>query len=85
MQRVRAKVTSKGQVTIPADIRRFLGVEAGDDISFAVEDETVRLEVSSESVVERTAGALKGRVSVENLREAAERAIAEEVVERSGG
>jgi hypothetical protein len=41
-------------------------------------------ETSSESVVERTAGALSGEVSVENLREATERAIAEEVLERSG-
>ncbi|MBA2377413.1 MAG: AbrB/MazE/SpoVT family DNA-binding domain-containing protein [Rubrobacter sp.] len=84
MQTVRAKVTSKGQITIPAEIRRFLGVDAGDAVSFTVEGETVRLEVSEESVVERTAGALSGDESVENLREAAERAIAEEVVERSG-
>ena len=30
----RAKLTSKGQVTIPLEIRRVLGVKTGDDIVF---------------------------------------------------
>jgi AbrB family looped-hinge helix DNA binding protein len=29
-----AKVTSKGQVTIPKEIRKFLGIDKGDDIIF---------------------------------------------------
>ena len=29
-----AKITSKGQVTIPADVRRDLGVSSGDRIDF---------------------------------------------------
>lgn len=84
MQKLRARVTSKGQVTIPVYVRRRLGVEAGDEVSFTVEDDGVKVEVFGASVVEQTAGALKGKESAENLREAAERAIAEEVVERSG-
>jgi antitoxin PrlF len=35
----KAKITSKGQVTIPKEIRRRLGVEPGDDVLF-VEDGT---------------------------------------------
>lgn len=38
-----AKVTAKGQVTIPKDIRRVLGVSSGDRVSFIVEGNTVRL------------------------------------------
>jgi AbrB family looped-hinge helix DNA binding protein len=30
----RAKVTSKGQITVPVEIRRSLGVEPGDNIRF---------------------------------------------------
>jgi AbrB family looped-hinge helix DNA binding protein len=30
----RAKVTSKGQVTIPKEVRDSLGVQPGDDIEF---------------------------------------------------
>lgn len=31
-------ISSKGQVTVPADVRRQLGVEAGDRISFVTTD-----------------------------------------------
>ncbi|HEX9092713.1 MAG TPA: AbrB/MazE/SpoVT family DNA-binding domain-containing protein [Coriobacteriia bacterium] len=36
-----AKVTSKGQVTIPVEIRRALGVEAGDMLVFEAKAEYV--------------------------------------------
>lgn len=36
--RARATVTSKGQVTIPLEIRRRLGLEKGDSVDFIVED-----------------------------------------------
>ena len=38
-----AKVMAKGQVTIPKDIRKVLGVTSGDRISFIVEGNTVRI------------------------------------------
>ena len=38
-----AKVMSKGQVTIPKDIREILGVSCGDRITFIVENGNVRL------------------------------------------
>ena len=37
------KVMSKGQVTIPKNIRQILGVESGDRITFIVEGNTVRI------------------------------------------
>ncbi|SOD72543.1 AbrB family transcriptional regulator [Jatrophihabitans sp. GAS493] len=37
------RVTSKGQVTIPLDIRRRLGVEPGSEVDFVVDDEVVRV------------------------------------------
>ena len=53
-----ARVTSKGQVTIPAAVRRRLGVTALDEIVFLMNDEQVRI-LSADSVVARTAGALQ--------------------------
>lgn len=51
-----ATVTSKGQVTIPADIRRSLGLESQDRLSFTpMPDGTVVLRAKTQSVV-----ALKG-------------------------
>ena len=38
-----AKVMSKGQVTIPKDVRDVLGVANGDRVSFIVEGNSVRI------------------------------------------
>jgi len=39
----RAKVTSKGQITIPRDVRKLLGVRPGDSVIFESGDEGVRV------------------------------------------
>ena len=38
-----AKVMSKGRVTIPKDVRKVLGVESGDKVTFIVEGNVVRV------------------------------------------
>lgn len=38
-----AKVMSKGQVTIPKEVREVLGVQSGDKVTFIVEGKTVRV------------------------------------------
>ena len=38
-----AKVMSKGQVTIPKDVREILGVSTGDHVTFIVEGTSVRI------------------------------------------
>lgn len=38
-----AKVMTRGQVTIPKDVREVLGITSGDRISFIVEGNTVRI------------------------------------------
>ena len=37
------RVTTKGQVTIPQDIRRRLGIEPGSEVDFQVDGDAVRL------------------------------------------
>jgi antitoxin PrlF len=79
-------VTQKGQVTIPANIRKILGVGPNDKVAFILEGDKILL-TSTRSVVERTAGAFKSRMrptKVVELREKAEKALAEETLERSG-
>ena len=50
-------MTSKGQVTIPVEIRKELGLEAGDKVSFRKSDQGVVIE-SARSAVRRSAGML---------------------------
>ena len=85
MIRARTTVTRKGQVTVPVEIRRALGLQEGDQVTFTMKDGEVRVEPTG-SVVERTRGAFKSNLpplSAEELREEAERAIADEADERS--
>lgn len=51
-------LTQKGQVTIPVEVRRLLGIGPKDKVTFVVENGRVRLK-RTQSVVERTAGVFK--------------------------
>ena len=50
-QSYRAKVTSKGQITVPVEIRRSLGVKAGDKIRFEQQEGGIRLTRDAEENV----------------------------------
>jgi antitoxin PrlF len=39
MRKLTSTVTSKGQVTIPAEVRKHLGIKQGDRLSFVIEDQ----------------------------------------------
>jgi len=60
------KVTTKGQVTIPLEIRERLNIQPGTDVEFVVEGNLVKLaptrrgQVRGKRVVER----LRGRATV---------------------
>lgn len=83
-------VTRKGQITIPAEFRKALGLKEGDKVALSLEEGEVRL-APRENVVTRTAGIFKTdepAKSAEELRVIAEEAIAQDVIERmerSGG
>jgi AbrB family looped-hinge helix DNA binding protein len=80
-------VTSKGQITIPADMREALGLRPGDRVGFHLEkDGRIRV-FKVESITDATAGSMRQYAtlpapSAKELRETAEEAIAEEASER---
>jgi AbrB family looped-hinge helix DNA binding protein len=41
--RIRAKITSKGQITIPSEIRDYLKLDCGDHIEFVKEGDRIYL------------------------------------------
>ena len=76
-------VTQKGQVTIPAEIRKALKLQARDRVEFTLVDGEARLR-PAKSVVEATAGAVKARYKItgwSKLRRAVEEDIAEDVMQ----
>lgn len=78
-------MTSKGQITIPMEIRQALGLVEGDRIEVQLEADTVCLR-RAKSVIARTAGIFAHAgppCSAEEMREAAEMAIAVEAEARS--
>ena len=89
MREATATVTSKGQITIPVEIRRELHVRPGDRIKFIAESGEVRV-VRAKSWVDATSGMFKDAATqppptAEELRVIAEQAIADEVMERMDG
>lgn len=57
MKEIISTVTSKGQVTIPAEIRSYLGINTHDKIAFVLDDEgCVRLRVPRFSSIESLRG-----------------------------
>jgi AbrB family looped-hinge helix DNA binding protein len=57
------RLTSKGQVTIPLEVRERLGLEPGTEVEFEVVGDAVRMR--------RAARQTRGRALVERLRGAA--------------
>jgi len=46
------RVTSKGQVTIPSDVRRLLGIQPGEKVIFRVQGDKVEIARASMSLEE---------------------------------
>jgi AbrB family looped-hinge helix DNA binding protein len=54
---VTAKITSKGQITIPVEIRHLLGVQVGDNLVFEMTSDGVKISrQSDENVFEKYRG-----------------------------
>jgi antitoxin PrlF len=68
-----ATITSKGQVTIPADIRKSMGLTEGERVVFTVlDDGTTVMRAKSRSIVERkgmlkSARRRKARVAIAEM------------------
>jgi AbrB family looped-hinge helix DNA binding protein len=50
MEVIRTKVTQGGRIVIPADMRRRLGIEVGEDVNIALDGESLRILTQKESI-----------------------------------
>jgi antitoxin PrlF len=64
------RVTQKGQVTIPLGVRRALGIRAGSEVQFEIEENGARLVVDKRQVereIDRMRGAGGGELSTDEI------------------
>jgi antitoxin PrlF len=64
------RVTQKGQVTIPQDVRRALGIRPGSDVQFQLDEHGARLLVDRERAtaeIARMRGAGEGDLSTDEI------------------
>jgi len=66
LQEVHASVTSKGQVTLPAEVRRVLGIRPRDKVTFAIDRHQVRL-VRARYTLESAFGAVDPATRTEDF------------------
>lgn len=82
MKTLQRRMTQKGQVTIPAEMRAALGLKPRDRVEFTLDGNEVRL-APAESTIRRWYGAvpaLDPPMTDRELREAFERDVADEVM-----
>ena len=80
MKEIITRITGGGQITLPAEVRRILGVRPRDQVAFAIEDGEVRL-VSVRYTLESAGGSVQPATSTKDLDELLEEAK-EEMAER---
>jgi antitoxin PrlF len=64
------RVTQKGQVTIPRDVRRALGIQPGSDVEFEVDERGARLLVDRDRAarqIARMRGAGEGEMTTDEI------------------
>jgi len=79
----KATITSKGQLTIPKQVRERLGLKPGDRLAFDLDDDAILLRVEKLRTLEELRGSLpagRGYPGREAEREAAHRHVTREAL-----
>jgi len=64
------RVTQKGQVTIPLEVRRALGIQAGSDVEFELDEQGARMRLERDRAardIARMRGAGEGELSTDEI------------------
>jgi AbrB family looped-hinge helix DNA binding protein len=78
-----AKMTSKGQITVPKEVRVKLNLKAGDRVLFILQDDgSVRLRAANKDIssLRGILPAPKRALTIEEMDEGIARAVAEDVL-----
>lgn len=77
-------LTGRGQVTIPAEIRKALGLRPHDRVVFRVEDGKVQMQRAGSVQDSYGVARIKGFKSMKQLRRDTERWVADRALKRAG-
>ncbi|HEU5374573.1 MAG TPA: type II toxin-antitoxin system PrlF family antitoxin [Ktedonobacteraceae bacterium] len=82
MQELETTLTQKGQVTIPLEIRRLLGLEPHDRVRFEIEGDTVRITKAESKILQGYKSVTPRNIPEDFrvVREEFEKGVAEDVV-----
>lgn len=68
-------ITTKGQVTIPSEVRKMLNISVGDKVSFGeieVEERKIILKIIPKNIVSELAGSLSSKIRNSNYKKVRE-------------
>lgn len=78
-----ATLTERSQVTIPAEVRRVLGLKPRDKVAFAIDDGEVRL-LPTQFTLESAYGSVEPRQRPEDFKELSRQAKEERAARKFG-
>jgi len=81
MQEFETSVTEKGQVTIPQEIRRIMGLQPRDKVRFEVDGDVIKISRASSKLLQWFGSVTPGNKpeDFQKIREEFEKGVAEEV------
>ncbi|WP_343838912.1 AbrB/MazE/SpoVT family DNA-binding domain-containing protein [Salinibacillus aidingensis] len=82
LELISGKMTSKGQITIPKELRDQLGVDEGDQVKFLIEDDEVRIKPVKKKLLSQAIGKITSEeeIDLEKMRKVAHKKASEHIL-----
>lgn len=82
MELLSGKMTSKGQITIPKELRDKFGLTEGDQFKFLIENDEVKIQPFKKKFLSQAIGRITSEenINLDKMREVAHREAAEHIL-----
>jgi antitoxin PrlF len=87
LELISGKITSKGQITIPKELRDRLNVNEGDQLRFLIDDDIVKIEPIKKKLLSNVIGRITAKepIDLEKMRELAQEQASREIFSKELG